>query len=188
MGGNYWDSFDSPSEGCEDDDTDGFYDSPYVFQDSQSEMPWVMRYGWANGPPDCSTAETAHSQIWPPNSRFVQAMVVDVTDPDGDSVRVTIDSILQNEPAAGGSGPDTSPDGLIVGGLAAGVIAERAPQVNGRSYHLCFTATDGNGHSFLGTVRVSVPRNRSRIGPAVDDGSLFDSTEIVPMGWRDRNR
>ena len=52
FGGNYWASYDSPYEGCEDFDTDGFCDDPYEpLADSGNalgidEYPWTKHDGW----------------------------------------------------------------------------------------------------------------------------------------------
>jgi len=45
-GGNYWDTFDESSEGCDDTDSDGFCDSPYVFSGGQDNYPWTKQDGW----------------------------------------------------------------------------------------------------------------------------------------------
>lgn len=45
-GGNYWGNYDTPSEGCNDTNNDGFCDTPYVFTGSQDNLPWRRRSGW----------------------------------------------------------------------------------------------------------------------------------------------
>lgn len=46
-GGNYWDVFNEPSEGCSDLDTDGICDSPFVIDiDSQDNLPYTQMNGW----------------------------------------------------------------------------------------------------------------------------------------------
>jgi parallel beta-helix repeat protein len=50
-GGNYWDKYDSPDEGCYDADTDGFCDSPYIYKHGQYDpltdyLPWTMQDAW----------------------------------------------------------------------------------------------------------------------------------------------
>lgn len=47
-GGNYWSNYDSPVEGCNDADSDGFCDVPYVFTDGQDNLPWTIANGWTN--------------------------------------------------------------------------------------------------------------------------------------------
>ena len=38
-GGNYWVDYDTPQEGCNDVNADGFCDTPYVFTGGQDNMP-----------------------------------------------------------------------------------------------------------------------------------------------------
>ena len=45
-GGNYWDTFDEPIEGCNDLDSDGICDDHYVFSGNQDNFPFVNRDGW----------------------------------------------------------------------------------------------------------------------------------------------
>jgi len=45
-GGNYFDDFDSPGEGCTDADHDGFCDAPYTFTGGQDDHPWAADNGW----------------------------------------------------------------------------------------------------------------------------------------------
>ena len=48
-GGNYWDNFNEPSEGCNDNNSDGVCDSPYVIdEDSQDNYPFIELNGWEN--------------------------------------------------------------------------------------------------------------------------------------------
>lgn len=129
----------------------------------------------ANEPPDCSAAAPSAAVLWPPQHQFVPITITGVTDPDGDPVTITVDSIFQDEAVdAPGSG-NTGPDGQGVGTSTAEVRAERVGTGNGRVYHISFTASDGLD-SCTGTVRVSVPKSLGRNGAAVDDGALFDST------------
>ena len=122
--------------------------------------------------PDCSNAAPSESILWPPNHQFVAVEVVGVTDPDGDPITITIDSIHQDQAVdAKGSGK-TSPDGQGVGTPTAEVRAERVGRGNGRVYHISFTADDGNGGSCTGEVLVSVPKSQGKKG-------VFDST-VVP--------
>ena len=45
-GGNYWDDFDTPAEGCNDDNADEFCDTPYVFYGGQDDLPWTSQDAW----------------------------------------------------------------------------------------------------------------------------------------------
>ncbi|MEM7333686.1 MAG: PKD domain-containing protein [Chloroflexota bacterium] len=51
VGGNYFDDFDTPGEGCDNVDADNFCDAPYFFTGGQDNLPWTMADGWANQPP-----------------------------------------------------------------------------------------------------------------------------------------
>jgi hypothetical protein len=159
-----------------------------------------------NQPPDCSAAKANPSELWPPNHKGVPISIVGVTDPDGDEVSITIDSIRQDEPvleAGPGSGktcPDeadadtrsshhehanrgsgkTCPDGAGVDTATAKVRAERAGNPkspgDGRVYHIAFTADDGMGGACTGEVRVCVPHDQRPGHVCVDQGPRFDST------------
>jgi hypothetical protein len=130
-----------------------------------------------NTPPDCSDASARETNLWPPKHKFLPITVAGVTDADGDSVMITVDSIFQDEAVdARGSG-NTAPDGRGVGTSTAEVRAERVGSGNGRAYHIGFTADDGNGGACSGEVLVGVPHNKK--GVAEDGGALFDST-VVP--------
>ena len=45
-GGNFWDNFETPAEGCDDTDGDGFCDSPFLFAGGQDDLPWTLQNGW----------------------------------------------------------------------------------------------------------------------------------------------
>jgi hypothetical protein len=129
-------------------------------------------------PPVCSEAVPSIATLWPPNHVFVAVEVLGVNDPEGDSVEITIDGILQDEAVdAPGSG-STSRDGRGVGTGTAEVRAERACGGNGRVYHITFTADDGDGGTCSGEVLIGVPK--SRWHTPVDDGALYDSTVVIP--------
>lgn len=132
-----------------------------------------------NHNPDCSNAAPSVATLWPANHKFVPITITGVTDPDGDSVTITIDSIFQDEPVdAKGSG-NTAPDGKGVGTDTAEIRAERSGTKkvpgNGRVYHIAFTADDGHGGTCSGTVTVCVPHDQGD-DECVDDGPLYDST------------
>lgn len=133
-----------------------------------------------NRPPDCSSAGPSIGQIWPPNHRMVSVNVLGVTDPEGDTVAVTIDSIRQDEAVNALGDGNTSPDGSGVGTSTAEVRAERTgtPKApgNGRMYHIGYTADDGHGGTCSGTVLVGVPHDQGKGSVVVDGGPLYDST------------
>lgn len=135
-----------------------------------------------NEPPDCSAAEADPSELWPPNHKGVDISIVGVTDPDGDVVSITVDSISQDEPVleTGTGSGNTCPDAAGVGTDTAEVRAERAgnPKVpgDGRVYHIAFTAEDGQGGTCEGEVLVCVPHDQGQGSSCVDQGPLYDST------------
>ena len=51
-GGNYYDTYDEPSEGCNDVNLDGFCDDPYIITDDigvpngQDDLPFTVPHGW----------------------------------------------------------------------------------------------------------------------------------------------
>lgn len=132
----------------------------------------------ANLPPDCGEAYPSLTMLWPPNHEWVSIDVLGVTDPDGDSLVITIDSIYQDEPVDTFGDGKFTPDGMGVGAATALVRAERSGTKivpgNGRVYHISFTADDGLGGVCSGTVYVGVPHDKK--DTPIDEGPLYDST------------
>jgi predicted extracellular nuclease len=127
-----------------------------------------------NASPVCDAAVASPDQVFPPNHQFVPVEVDGVTDPEGDDVTITIDSIFSDEAVDADDSGNTAPDGRGVGSSTAEVRAERVGDGNGRVYTIGFTATDAFGGSCTGAVTVAVPVGRR--GEAVDDGPLYDAT------------
>ncbi len=125
--------------------------------------------------PDCAGATASPDTLWPPNHKF-KAITISVTDPDGDPVTVTVDSIYQDESVNGRADGNTVPDGRGVGTSTAEVRAERSGQGDGRVYHIGFTADDGRGGTCSGEVLVGVPHDQGGGSTPIDGGALFDST------------
>jgi YVTN family beta-propeller protein len=130
----------------------------------------------SNEPPDCSAAYADPSLLWSPDHRFVPISILGVTDPDEDTLAITIDSIWQDEGVKAKGSGNTAPDGRGVGTSIAEVRAERVGGGNGRVYHIGFTADDGNGGVCSGNVQVGVPHDQRPDATAVDDGPSYDST------------
>ena len=131
----------------------------------------------SNRPPDCSGAVASETVLWPPDHSYHGISILGVTDPDGDTVSITVTGITQDEPVNGRGDGNTCPDAQIVDGQAS-VRAERTgtPGVpgNGRVYTIQFTATDGKGGTCGDSVNVCVPHDQGR--PAcVDDGQRYNS-------------
>lgn len=127
-----------------------------------------------NAPPNCSGAAPSVARIWPPNHKMVPVSIQGVTDPDGDPVSIQISQVRQDEPTNGSGDGNTCPDAQGLGGATASVRAERSGQGNGRVYTLSFTATDDQGATCQGSVKVCVPHSSQ--GTCVDNGPQFDST------------
>jgi VCBS repeat-containing protein len=124
----------------------------------------------ANDPPFCDSAYSSVNNLWPPNGAFYPVYVLGVTDPENDTVTITITSIYQDEPVG------NAPDGIIYGSYAE-VRAERDGNGDGRVYHITFIANDGNGGTCTGEIMVAViPHDKSGDFDAIDGGALFDST------------
>ncbi len=133
--------------------------------------------GPTNRSPECGAALPSIDRLWPPNHEFVDVSVLGVTDPDDDTVTVTVTGITQDEAVnAPGSG-NTAPDGAGGGTLVARVRAERAGGGDGRVYAIAFSADDGKGATCSGSVHVGVPHSVK--GTPVDSGQLYDSS-VVP--------
>ena len=141
-----------------------------------------------NQPPVCTAATPSLSSIWPPNHQWVPIKILNVTDPEGGLVTITIASIFQDEPTNTRGDGNTAIDGKGIGTSTASVRAERIGDAddedhdrgNGRVYHIRFRASDGNS-SCSGEVIVGVPHDRH--SAAVDDGAGYDSTkESLPAG------
>jgi len=129
-----------------------------------------------NDLPDCTNAEPSEAVLWPPNRKLHAINVIGVTDPDGDSITINIDSIRQDEPTESRGNGRFEPDGAGIDTETAEVRAERDTPGNGRVYHIGFTAFDGEGGQCSGEVIVEVPRNNGKKGDAIDDNPDYDST------------
>ena len=200
-----WDvdiSFDSDGDGNPANDVDASGVTPTVSYTSagtfivkltvtdnegQTDTDFVaIEVEQCNEPPDCSNAAASSDTLWPPNHKMVSINVVGVTDPDGDPITITIDSIFQDEPVDTTGDGKFSPDGKGVGTDTAQVRAERTGNKkvpgNGRVYHIGYTATDDEGAACPPgqLVLVGVPHDQGKGKTPIDDGPLFDSTEFVP--------
>ncbi len=45
-GGNYWNNYDTPAEGCNNLNGDSFCDAKYTFTGSEDILPWTTQNGW----------------------------------------------------------------------------------------------------------------------------------------------
>jgi hypothetical protein len=109
-----------------------------------------------NPPPDITGAHASLSVLWPPNGKMVSLTIEGITDPDPNSVTVTITGIEQNEPVANKPG-DASPDSWIGENGSFALKAERSPGSSGRVYAVSFVASNGKSEvDSSGTVYVTV--------------------------------
>ena len=143
--------------------------------DVPQTIPVTLTVVSLNEPPTCDEASPSTMVIWPPNHKFVDVQVLGVSDPDGDPITITINSIYQDEEVDERGDGKFAPDGSGIGTSTAEVRAERYGRGNGRVYHISFSAVDTRGGACTGTVMVSVPHDQSG-APAVDEGPLYDST------------
>jgi hypothetical protein len=145
---------------------------PDVFNSDIAELQVVT-----NRDPICVDPPGPAQQLWPPNHKLVElvlAELVEVTDPDGDSLVLEVDGIFQDEPVNGTGDGDTAPDAEIDPQGEFRVRAERSGGGDGRIYEVTYTASDGRGGQCSSSVVIEVPHGRRT--PAIDSGHRFDST------------
>jgi hypothetical protein len=113
---------------------------------------------------------------------MVDIKVLNVTDPDGDPVTITITRITQDEPVNTVGDGNFEPDGGGIGTSTAQVRAERTgtPKApgNGRVYVIWFKAVDpfaSNNGTCDGSVRVCVPHDQGKGKVCIDDGQKYNS-------------
>ncbi len=94
FGGNYWDDFDTPVEGCDDGDGDGFCDAPYIFSGGQDTLAWTAYDGWVD------TTAPVVSSVLPDGTIYSSATTISVDYSDSglgvdpSAVSVTLDGVL----------------------------------------------------------------------------------------------
>ena len=132
-----------------------------------------------NLPPDCSNAKPSLAEIWPPNHKMVDIEILDVTDPEQNTIEILVTLITQDEPLDTFGDGSFEPDGAGLGTSIAQVRAERSGTKkvpgNGRVYEISFTADDGNGGICGGSVGVFVPHDKGKNTVVIDDGQFYDS-------------
>ena len=131
-------------------------------------------------PLDCNPDGEVRISVWPPNNKFKSidvGVASGVKDGSDDTINVTVNSVLQDEPVFGNKGAGkSSPDAVIDNNSGSiQVRAERSGKGKGRVYKIDFTAEKG-GASCAGTIYAEVPHNASSMMDVLDDGTTFDST------------
>jgi Big-like domain-containing protein len=115
-----------------------------------------------NLPPNCSGLNATPNVLWPPNQKLIPVQIRGASDPDGDPLRITIDTVSQDEPNQGGSGGDAWPDAtLSATGEELRLRASRNGSGDGRVYRVHVIVADGHGATCSGTITVSVPHDQS---------------------------
>jgi len=102
-GGNFWDNFDTPAEGCSDTaPADGFCDSAFVFSGVQDNLPWTTQNGWA-------VSDTDGDGISDDTDNCPATANADQSDIDGDGVG----DVCDNAPNVSNPGQeDVDADGV----------------------------------------------------------------------------
>ena len=135
-----------------------------------------------NTPPVCSAAVASPSTLWPPNHRLIDPIAITgVTDADGDTLKITIKYIWQDEPTNTLGDGDFAIDGFGIGTDTALVRRERqgtrsTPPGDGRIYEIGFEAVDSMGGSCTGSVFVGIPHDQGQGDTPIDSVCRWDST------------
>lgn len=141
-----------------------------------------MRIDGRNLPPDTSRAGPTVSLIRRLDHKFDAIGITGVSDPEGDDITITITGVTQDEPIAGLWQGDKAPDAIGIGKPEVQLRGECDPGTpdkpgNGRVYIVSFRATDPQGASSSGKVRVMVPASLKWDAVAVEDHDKYDSTK-----------
>jgi hypothetical protein len=106
-----------------------------------------------NAPPDCSGVSADPASLWPPNKHLRPVLLSGATDPDGDTVTITVTGVTHDEGGAPGWEPGSSPEQVLL-------RAERDPKGDGRVYTIAFEVSDERGATCTGEATVTVPRHK----------------------------
>jgi hypothetical protein len=148
--------------------------SPTGYSNDTGDLMFEIFYT-TNNPPDVTNALPSVETIWNPNNKLVDVNILGVTDPDGDPVTITINSITSDETTGtieGAGGNVHAPDAIINADGSFQLRAERSGLGDGRVYIISFTADDGKGGVTTGSVTVGVPHEAN--GNAVDSRGVSD--------------
>jgi FtsP/CotA-like multicopper oxidase with cupredoxin domain len=129
-----------------------------------------------NSPPDCTPVVPTPNSLWPPNHGFQVVSLSGATDPDGDTVTLTVTGVTQDEPLNAPGDGNTTPDGQLVPGHSeqVGLRAERSGKGDGRVYRISFGGSDGRGGTCSGTKPATVVHSKGH-GSAIDSGLVVNS-------------
>lgn len=132
-----------------------------------------------NDPPTCSATPDVVT-LWPPNHQLVLITLSGATDPNGDPITYTADSIYQDEPLTGsGQGAGNTPWDATLSPVQVRAERNGNPKTpgNGRVYYINFTASDPAGEFCTGQVQVCVPHDQGGSSSCVADGPNVKSTQ-----------
>ena len=100
--------------------------------------------------------------LWPPNHKYVQLdETITITGGGCGPVTVALVGVSSNEPDNGLGDGDKTNDIVINNDFDIQVRAERSGQGSGRTYTICYSATDASGNTEQDCDVVSVPLNQS---------------------------
>jgi dipeptidyl aminopeptidase/acylaminoacyl peptidase len=129
-------------------------------QDVEPDWQPILQPG--NNPPSCSAVTATPSVLSSADGLFHLVTLGGATDPDGDTVILTVVAVTQDEPLTG-KGDTTTPDATRASQPnQVFVRAERSQRGDGRVYRIAFTASDARGGNCRGTAAVGVPRQKNR--------------------------
>ena len=134
-----------------------------------------LRAQLPNVAPDCSAAVASPNLFWPPNHEMVDVSIAGVTDADGDTLTFQFTSVTQDEGVLEPGSGNHCPDAVISGELLQ-VRSERSGRLNGRVYHVSFSAEDTVGATCSGTVAICMPHEESETPTCVEEPEQHDST------------
>jgi len=145
---------------------------------------YALRVDGTNRPPDVSKAIVTVPVIGRLDHVMESIQVTDITDPEGDSFKVVITGVTQDESVSGLGPDDKAPDAILTGGDSVWLRGECDPGTkdkpgNGRVYVVSFKATDVLGAVSTGKLKVAAGPTIKTTEVAVQDSKQFDSTEEI---------
>ncbi len=139
-GGNYWSDYDTPSEGCNDVNNDGFCDSPRLFVGGQDNFPWTIQDGWLDYVgPICYNVQADPNPVAVDTEAILTATVDDTG--RGDSNIVSAECSLD-----GGEWIEMDPVDYAFDSPTEDVTATFSAPMEAGVYDLCVGGTDALGN------------------------------------------
>lgn len=148
VGGNWWNGYDSPAEGCNDFNTDYFCDAPYSVTGGQDDLPWNMANAWSV-PPAPDTDPPAITSIQPAGSIGVGTTTIAISYTDRSNINMASAAVtLDGNPVSGCTATETGITCPPVTGYATGPheIGGFIADILGN------TATIGGGFSYIDDI------------------------------------